>query len=334
MSSKSPDQGFYEEGDMSALSSLNADLMQSLTEKRNKDGEPAKKRGPKPDSKPALTRRQELNRQAQRSHRERKEQYVRALENEVLRLKEVYTTATEQKDQAVQENRQLRDTLLRHGIPFPSGISQDIIDSPEFLSMASTSGYSQTTGPHSVHSPLTTYSGHSSQHQASAKPSDYEQTGIDFVLTLERPCMTHIPLMIGRSTREGVMCQHALMASHPPKSFTRQSDTVSGLWYADEGSISGQDTWQLTKADLPTLLDLSRRLDLDGEITPVMAWDFIMQHASFFDLSVADFQALGEELSGKVRCYGFGAVTEEFEVRDAIESIVSRRQDVPMAMAC
>lgn len=31
------------------------------------DGQPAKRRGPKPDSKPALTRRQELNRQAQRS---------------------------------------------------------------------------------------------------------------------------------------------------------------------------------------------------------------------------------------------------------------------------
>lgn len=30
------------------------------------DGEKPKRRGPKPDSKPALTRRQELNRQAQR----------------------------------------------------------------------------------------------------------------------------------------------------------------------------------------------------------------------------------------------------------------------------
>ena len=30
------------------------------------DGQPSKRRGPKPDSKPALTRRQELNRQAQR----------------------------------------------------------------------------------------------------------------------------------------------------------------------------------------------------------------------------------------------------------------------------
>lgn len=33
---------------------------------RQQDGQPPKRRGPKPDSKPALTRRQELNRQAQR----------------------------------------------------------------------------------------------------------------------------------------------------------------------------------------------------------------------------------------------------------------------------
>lgn len=34
--------------------------------KYNRDGQPAKRRGPKPDSKPAMTRRQEMNRHAQR----------------------------------------------------------------------------------------------------------------------------------------------------------------------------------------------------------------------------------------------------------------------------
>lgn len=38
----------------------------SAEKKLTRDGQPAKRRGPKPDSKPALTRRQELNRQAQR----------------------------------------------------------------------------------------------------------------------------------------------------------------------------------------------------------------------------------------------------------------------------
>jgi hypothetical protein len=37
-----------------------------IGDRKTRDGAPAKRRGPKPDSKPALTRRQELNRQAQR----------------------------------------------------------------------------------------------------------------------------------------------------------------------------------------------------------------------------------------------------------------------------
>lgn len=50
-------------------SSLLSDLVfpkPSVEPKLTRDGQPAKRRGPKPDSKPAMTRRQELNRQAQR----------------------------------------------------------------------------------------------------------------------------------------------------------------------------------------------------------------------------------------------------------------------------
>lgn len=53
--------------DKGGLNSLNLGILKTLTEKRTtRDGQPPKRRGPKPDSKPALTRRQELNRQAQR----------------------------------------------------------------------------------------------------------------------------------------------------------------------------------------------------------------------------------------------------------------------------
>jgi hypothetical protein len=48
--------------------SMSLGFLKNLTEKKSTrvDGQPLKRRGPKPDSKPALTRRQELNRQAQR----------------------------------------------------------------------------------------------------------------------------------------------------------------------------------------------------------------------------------------------------------------------------
>lgn len=56
---------------------------------------------------------------------------------------------------------------------------------------------------------------------------------------------------------------------------------------------------------LANLMDLSKRLNLDGEITPVMAWGMILSHARFADLTMADVDALCADLGKKVRCYGF-----------------------------
>jgi hypothetical protein len=69
-------------------------------------------------------------------------------------------------------------------------------------------------------------------------------------------------------------------------------------------SGGGQRTWELSKADLATLLDLSKRLDLDGEITPVMAWGMVLAHPRLAELQLEDFARLTEELRRKVRCYG------------------------------
>ncbi|KFY05670.1 hypothetical protein V492_08372 [Pseudogymnoascus sp. VKM F-4246] len=82
-------------------------------------------------------------------------------------------------------------------------------------------------------------------------------------------------------------------------------------------------TWDLQKGDLANLLDLSLRLNLDGEITPVMAWGMVLGHPRFGELGVRQFEMVVEELRPKVRCYGFGAVLEEFEVRDAMENMFS-----------
>ena len=56
--------------------------------------------------------------------------------------------------------------------------------------------------------------------------------------------------------------------------------------------------------DLMKLLDLSNRLPLDGEITPIMAWAKIIQHENFGSLSKEDIELMKEELLAKVRCYG------------------------------
>lgn len=65
-------------------------------------------------------------------------------------------------------------------------------------------------------------------------------------------------------------------------------------------------TWELSKADLNTLLDLSQKLPInaDGEITPIQSWGIIMSHPRLGQLDGADFRELGEVLRSKVRCYG------------------------------
>ncbi|EHA49156.1 hypothetical protein MCOR27_008714 [Pyricularia oryzae] len=358
--------------DKSPLSSIPSNFLRNLTDKRTKSDAPApKRRGPKPDSKPALTRRQELNRQAQRTHRERKELYIKALEDEVLRLKETYSNVSQAKDNLSNENRQLKQLLAQNGISFGGamGIASGMMDdgSIDYASSSATgSGYGG--GPASSHtsaftpSPLAsdtansqqysrTPTGHGSlsphpggHHQHTnaqhhprhgAQPLnnpgvDYEQAGIDFVLALEKPCMDHLPWLLERGTETGgEACGHALMASCPPEPFSELTpDIPFGYSNVKNGELdSGQRTWELSKGDLNTLLDLSKRLNLDGEITPVMAWGMVLAHPRLGEMTPKDFKKLTEELCGKVRCYGFGAVMEEFEARDAIENVFSTKPD-------
>ncbi|KAK3938046.1 AP-1-like transcription factor [Diplogelasinospora grovesii] len=388
--------------DKSPLSSLNLGFLKSLTEKRTaRDGQPPKRRGPKPDSKPALTRRQELNRQAQRTHRERKELYIKALEDEVLRLKEIYSTISQDKDRLVEENRQLKALLAQNGMALGMALGggdsllDDAMSNPSvgYASSGSVTGsyaapastntsaftpppLSATTndmghrgggggGGLSPHSHQHRSHGHDHHHQhsgqgplsagggaasvAGGQPNrnpnrnpnlDYDQAGIDLVLTLEKPCMDHLPWLLERGTEVGghESCGHALMASCPPEPFPELTPDIP-FGYSNvridsksKGNAieASQRTWELSKADLATLLDLSKRLNLDGEITPVMAWGMVLAHPRLAQLSMDDFARLTEELGRKVRCYGFGAVMEEFEVRDALENVFSTKPEFGM----
>ncbi|KAI2777225.1 hypothetical protein F4815DRAFT_298878 [Daldinia loculata] len=341
--------------DKGPLGSLNLNFLKSLNDKKTtRDGNPPKRRGPKPDSKPALTRRQELNRQAQRTHRERKELYIKALEDEVLRLKEIYTNVSQDKDKLAEENRQLKILLQQNGISHSPGGGVDDVGSslsPGYTSNGSISGgygagssnTAYTPGMTSISSPnsMTAPSsqglgGQQQQKQKQGHHVDYEQAGIDFVLTLERPCMDHMPWLIERAQdTSGDAAGHALMASCPPEPFPELSDEIPFGYshtHGDRGEApSRQRTWELSKGDLSTLLDLSTKLNLDGEITPVMAWGMVLSHPKLRELKSEDLERLVDDLKGKVRCYGFGAVLEEFEVRDALNAVFSAKSEVGMA---
>ncbi|KAF7620164.1 flbB [Aspergillus flavus] len=370
--------------------------------KVTRDGQPAKRRGPKPDSKPALTRRQELNRQAQRTHRERKEQYMRALETEVSRLREAYTQEISAANLTVHQHREmvrslseenniLKEILAAHGISYEAEVERRKAERTSTTNatyqsspFASSSVGSQPTAvaqsvpstQHAYTTPPTTISAPSSslspivngiehidvsptqelspQHQNySAAPCDalatldriapasrqpnqppgiFEndpQLQIDFILTLESPCREHTDYLCRRSITEAddedmPFSGHALMASCPPPSYI--ANTTHEQAYPHQ-------TYDLPHANLTTLLNLSRQLVTDGQITPIMALQCLKNHEMYRSLTRDDVKIIIETLNTKVRCYGFGAVVEDFELMDCLSSVVGSRVDMGFSRA-
>jgi hypothetical protein len=109
--------------------------------------------------------------------------------------------------------------------------------------------------------------------------------------------MDHMQFLLVKANNGGEedVSGHALMASCPPESHIHN--------HPDQPYPS-QMPQDVGMSDLIKLLDLSNRLPLDGEITPVMAWAGILVHPQFGELSGQDFKQMKEDLVGKVRCYG------------------------------
>lgn len=150
-----------------------------------------------------------------RTHRERKELYIKALEDEVLRLKEIYSDVSQDKTQLAEENKLLRDMLSQHSLTFsdlpvrqyessnPDNAymhgSSAASDSLQFQdSGASSSGFSPGLASQASGPSLSPTSGppvhvggdqlpHHMQQSFQKDGIDYEQAGIDFVLTYDEP---------------------------------------------------------------------------------------------------------------------------------------------------
>ncbi|KAJ5765899.1 hypothetical protein N7520_005458 [Penicillium odoratum] len=379
--------------------------------KTTRDGQTPKRRGPKPDSKPALTRRQELNRQAQRTHRERKEQYMRALETEVSRLREAYTTEISDANTTIQqqkeainiarhENEILKEILLANGIQFEPELERRRTE------RASVGGYQSspvagssngsnaavftnsmtqqnTTPGTSISTAFSPRANAGLEHPEVSPPMAFapqqqvyhggpaEQMGaldrsachvaeptvppmlkgvfendpqlqIDFILTyftpphtarnpltmpvhrLEAPCREHTDYLCRRSVTEAddedmPFSGHALMATCPPPSYI--ANTTPEQTYPHKAP-------DLPIPNLSTLLNLSRQLVTEGQITPIMALSCLKNHELYPSLSRDDVKIIIDTLNTKVRCYGFGAVVEDFELIDCLSSVLGTKVDI------
>ena len=154
------------------------------------------------------------------------------------------------------------------------------------------------------------------------------QIGVDFVLALEHVCLEHhaahataddgsghemmlmSPIMWHSPGR-----QQAIQSPRSPNSMTAQPQPTSSLQVprpvsatalsAQTGSgLASGTRWNVPAVELEKLLDFSDKLSLDGEITPVEAWQRIRQHHHFDTLTRDGLEALKETLLPEVNCYG------------------------------
>jgi hypothetical protein len=153
-----------------------------------------------------------------RTHRERKELYIKALEQEVLRLKELYDQSARDRENITEENHALKELLKARGIAYDASIlsanipyntahsqyggSSTSVTNSQTRGSISTGVTSPTrTGPSSIPnqssmgSPLGSDGAmmmhhHAPPHGYRPNPQqtgvDYNQVGIDFVLTYDR----------------------------------------------------------------------------------------------------------------------------------------------------
>jgi len=128
--------------------------------------------------------------------------------------------------------------------------------------------------------------------------------------------MDHKQFLVHRSWKdENEISGHALMATVPPVEHVMEH----GMDVPYPHKMP-----ELPKPDLVRMLNICAALPgLNDEVTPVMAWAAILAHPRCEDMNLHDFEAVKTDLKAKVRCYGFGAVLEDFEIRDAIMAVLS-----------
>lgn len=149
-----------------------------------------------------------------RTHRERKEMYIKALEQEVLRLKEIFSQTTREKDAVVEENRRLKELLAQHGISYDFGNSPIKFNrenssygpsssgsiSGSYRGASESTGFSppppsMSSGPGQAHN-MSAFQQNNQMRNMAQLPSnrlDYDQIGIDFVLTYDSQGDPNIP---------------------------------------------------------------------------------------------------------------------------------------------
>ncbi|KAJ5168832.1 uncharacterized protein N7482_004426 [Penicillium canariense] len=269
-----------------------------------------------------------------RRHRERKENRCRMLEDELHRLYDLFTTDDELQNLHF-ENEILREIMARHSIPIPPGIPLQEPSLAE-VTFISNGGHhqclqvklpdyaqwpSQPIPPNDNFPGLDTHaivdsSSLPSQSTAPQKQSlemrdqtnypkgvNLAQIGVDFVLSLERPCLSHTRAPDTEEPSGHAMSMQGILLSGAPQ------------------DLHDHTVWEVPARQLEKLFELSGCLGLDGYITPVQAWNRIISRLDITRILDTRLETLRSAMIPYIKCYGFGALMEEEIFEELLETV-------------
>lgn len=225
------------------------------------------------------------------THRERRAKYLQGLEAEVahLRSKDAKNIMELKKTRTI--NKRLKALLDANNIPLPSDLEAiDPATSTTTIRVHGAAG-----GPQKLQPPAS---------QAQMAPGiavdlTDPQVAIEFILALEEPCLIDYHNHIGEDGETGhaMLLQSSVLQYAPttvPTALGQQFPTGS-CWNVPRAQLEEQ---------LDSLLNTSMRLNLKGEMTPVMCWNKLRERHKLRPITRAQFQQLQKDLVLAVFCYG------------------------------
>ncbi|CAK7204878.1 hypothetical protein SEUCBS139899_007640 [Sporothrix eucalyptigena] len=269
---------------------------------------------PKGTQEDRTERRRAQLRHAQQTYRERKDRYTKALEQELAqgRAREAHLVLENARLHETIEQLRAALALAQSPVDGTANGTWPFGDPPPPPPKTDAFAYPNGASPAMLPSPASgTTAGLSPSTVARLGDLDPTDVGMEFVLTLEQPCLAHLH---GDPDKPEESNNHALTVSGKLCSMSGAPET---------NPVTHIDYKAAPKAILESMLSLSTALAPDRGLTPVQAWHRVRARPEFARLELGSVQALAITLKDLVQCHGFGAVIEQEVFADQIGALLA-----------
>ncbi|KPI41037.1 uncharacterized protein AB675_7962 [Cyphellophora attinorum] len=296
-------------------------------------------------------RRREQVRRAQRTHRDRKATYVKALELEVAKLRAKDAHASEDLRQAHIVIQRLQNLLMQYGIPVGPEIFQvdnamatiELVGRPPFGQSLHAQIPSIPVFDHSIPAPHISTTTPTQRASSTGGGSDVllataidEKPSFGFDAATEASSSAQTIIMHPHgldSVQVGInfvlALEHPCLYHHSIPSVPMLAHGYMGtghslmlsspiMEHSPSYSLNPLKMgwprgakWNVPAIELEKLLTFSEEIELEGEVTPVQVWNVVKRHPKFESMTAEKLEAFRDALLPSVKCLGFGAVIEQ-----------------------